>query len=334
MLRLVVDYDNHAARELSLQQQVELLMEIDHLKRIDPAAWMISHLDLDKTHILLTNDCIFHTSFRVWNLYRPEFLATLSYDRQAFLAQLGSREKQAAIRYDGIIHSADILPADSRALFCVPRMDGWHWTEGRLFFDHLFETDGLAARINGTVMPTFPITFCPSHFYHFYRSDAYSFDNHLPDALKCAIEDDCPERFAIARSLCGKRMTRKLFLFMLKRDAGEILAENRKALLQHIPVISLVLFCASSVSASAAIRLLRAIEDDAPVTVAGARDIFGNNALWYSLYRSGNIRQEDESCTQALETFLLECGCDPDAPNRLDLTYNSIRKAQKALAEL
>ena len=93
-----------------------------------------------------------------------------------------------------------------------------------------------------------------------------------------------------------------------------------------------VLFCASSVAAPVAIRLLQAIDNDSPGTVANARDIFGNNAFWYSIYRSGNLPWEDERDFKALEAALMALGCDPNAPNRLDLTCSSIMKAQRALA--
>ena len=325
MLRLVADYDNHAAQELSHREQVELLAEIHGIKRMDP----ISAMPNETPHILLSTDVILSISFRIWDLYHPVFLATLPYDRQAFLALIGSHKRQTAFQYDGIIHSSGILPADSKALFCVPQMAGWNWTGSRLFFDHLLSKNLGDPQSKDHPQLAYPSSFCPADFFHYYPN---SFGDNLPYGLRQAIEDDSPARFAIERSLCGRRLTKNLFLYMLKRGAAEILASNLPALLQQIPVVPLLLFCASSVAGPVAIRLLQAMEDDSPGTVANARDIFGNNALWYSIYRSGNIPREDESDFQALEAALLELGCDPNAPNRLDLTYNSIRKAQKALA--
>ncbi|MBR4612088.1 MAG: hypothetical protein IKO40_05165 [Kiritimatiellae bacterium] len=325
MVRLISDYDERAAKKLSPREQVELLIEIHKMKRIDPALGMPN----DTPHLLLSTDFVFVSSFRILDLFHPAFLATLPYDRQAFLAAIGSRVRRTAVLYDGIIYSSSILTSDSRALFCVPQMMGRHWTTGRLFFNHLLEKDAFAARINGAEAPTFPASFCPSDFFHYFPN---SFANNLPEGLRQAIEDDSPARFAIARSLCGRRMTRNLFLFMLQEGAVEILAANLKALSQQLAVVPLVLFCASSVAAPVAIRLLQAIDDDSPGTVANARDIFGNSAFWYSIYRSGNLPWEDERDFKALEAALLALGCDPNAPNRLDLTFSSIMKAQRALA--
>lgn len=39
----------------------------------------------------------------------------------------------------------------------------------------------------------------------------------------------------------------------------------------------------------------------------------------------------EQDAVQDLEALLNDLGCDPDAPNCLALTYNSVRKAQQAL---
>ena len=47
--------------------------------------------------------------------------------------------------------------------------------------------------------------------------------------------------------------------------------------------------------------------------ISKTKDKLGNTPLWYCLYRSG--REE-------LEEALIKYGCDPDARNHLNLSYN------------
>ena len=79
------------------------------------------------------------------------------------------------------------------------------------------------------------------------------------------------------------------------------------------------------------------IDKSAPGTLRDARDIFGNNALWYLFYRNESSSHpsddEDATDTDRIETLLLEHGCDPDQPNCLELTYNAIKVARAILRD-
>ena len=80
------------------------------------------------------------------------------------------------------------------------------------------------------------------------------------------------------------------------------------------------------------------IDKSVPGTLRDARDIFGNNALWYLFYREGTgSRSWDDAAapaTASIEALLLEHGCDPDRPNCLELTYNVVKTARKALRDM
>ena len=94
--------------------------------------------------------------------------------------------------------------------------------------------------------------------------------------------------------------------------------------------------CTSSLDQHLAVPLLKQIEKSIPGTLRNTQDIFGNNALWYLLYQEGNSadhtgRNYRVSSSESIEALLLEHGCNPNQANCLDLTYNSIRLAQKEL---
>ena len=93
---------------------------------------------------------------------------------------------------------------------------------------------------------------------------------------------------------------------------------------------------ASSLDQHLAVPLLKQIEKSIPGTLRNTQDIFGNNALWYLLYHDGNSaghpwHNERVASIESIEALLLKYGCDPDQPNCFDLTYSSIKTAQKEL---
>ena len=322
-------YDDQPKLQLSPEEQVELLTRISNMKAPEQFRGMAE----TAPHILLSVELIFRLSLRVWDIYRPDFIATLSYERQAFLALIGANSPQTEFRYQGLIESYDILPAKSRALFfaeaALPRHRRYWRRTGDdewLFFNRAFERMDIQARLAGHERLSRPPSALRNDFFWGYPR---SFQYQLPNGLRAAINDDSPARFAIERTLCGRRFSKNLFLHLIDSAAKEILASNMEALEKYIPLAPLVPYCASTAPVPLAIRLLPAIEEHAPGTVADAKDVFGNNALWYSLYRE--TKGADQDALQDLETLLKDLGCDPDALNCLALTYHSVRKAQQAL---
>ena len=83
---------------------------------------------------------------------------------------------------------------------------------------------------------------------------------------------------------------------------------------------------------------MTAIEGKEPGTIKNAKDIFGNNALWYTFYRSTNLNFYQSTSAkedfESISRFLLDNGVSPDAANCLDLTYSSMRKAQTTLSKI
>ena len=120
--------------------------------------------------------------------------------------------------------------------------------------------------------------------------------------------------------------------------ATNILIANISSLKRYLTLDSLVLYCVSSIDVPTAIPLMTAIEEKEPGTIKNAKDIFGNNALWYTFYRTTNLNFYQSTSAneyfEALSRFLLDNGVSPDAANCLDLTYSSMRKAQIVLSKI
>jgi len=74
----------------------------------------------------------------------------------------------------------------------------------------------------------------------------------------------------------------------------------------------LIHICAYEPNGAAAIKVLDTLEELFP-GISKFTDKLGNTPLWYCLYISG--REE-------LEEALIKYGCDPDARNHLNLSYN------------
>ena len=74
----------------------------------------------------------------------------------------------------------------------------------------------------------------------------------------------------------------------------------------------LIHICAYEPNVTKAIKVLDTLEILYP-GISKSKDKLGNTPLWYCLYMSGRKK---------LEEALIKYGCDPDARNHLNLSYN------------
>lgn len=151
-----------------------------------------------------------------------------------------------------------------------------------------------------------------------------------------SIAADNPAQFSIMLTMSNRQLSKKLLLHLINASAINILLGNFDAVARFLPIDVLTFYCASSLDQHLAVPLLKQIEKSIPGTLRNTQDIFGNNALWYLLYHEWNSaghpwHNERVASIESIEALLLKYGCDPDQPNCLDLTYSSIRTAQKEL---
>ena len=139
----------------------------------------------------------------------------------------------------------------------------------------------------------------------------------IPKEIDNAIADDSVSLLEMRLTLYGKKFTKLLFQIILSHNAFNILDHMLKCRLRAVtnilsPQDILVNICAFASKCEGAIKVLDTLEQLYP-GISKTKDKLGNTPLWYCLYRSGR---------EKLEEALIKYGCDPDARNHLNLSYN------------
>lgn len=344
-LNMVLSFDNLVREGMTTIEQINFLIDNRaHLDRMystgELKTWNPLSGELVRGFYPLS--ILFGASAFAWNIYRPENLVGLSTKQLATLAKLLAKltdthiqscNATATIRCQEIVEATHILPRAARALFCAIQMRGYRWTEDRHIFANRYKQMYYQALTNGYPLPEYPRGFCKQRFYDKFSS---SYASKLPQTLIDAIAADNPAQFSIMLTLSTRQLSKNLLLHLINASAVNILLGNFNAVTRFLPIDVLTFYCASSLDQHLAVPLLKQIEKSIPGTLRNAQDIFGNNALWYLLYQEGNSaghpsHNERIASIESIEALLLKYGCDPDQPNCLDLTYNSIRTAQKEL---
>lgn len=192
-----------------------------------------------------------------------------------------------------------------------------------LLFERYTREHVLAAAERGETPPTRPL------FYNDATLQSRLDHKNLPEKLLQTIRDDNVPTFDLLHTtLLGRKMSRSLCKVILANRAYKIIMSRPNHFEAVMPAEEILFYCVSALDESA-VPLINFLEERHPGIVANARDNYGNNALWYGLHRLGSLR-----CLPKTEQALLSLGCDPDAPNCLDLTYRSMIEAQDFLNSL
>jgi len=139
----------------------------------------------------------------------------------------------------------------------------------------------------------------------------------LSDKIIQALQIDSTSMFEMALTLTGKKITVGLLRAILRAHAFNILIHLLKSRTKAVtsilsPLGLLICICAYGDQSEAAVRVLDALEELYPC-ISKSTDKLGNTPLWYCLYHGGK---------EKLEEALIRYGCDPDARNHLNLSYN------------
>ena len=335
-LNMVLSFDNLVREGMTTIEQINFLIDNRaHLDRMystgELKTWNPSSGELVRGFCPLST--LFDSSAFAWNIYRPENLVGLTTQQLATLARMNDARSDLPVQYQTIVEATHILPRAARALFCAIQMRGYRWTEDRRIFANRYKQMYYQALTNGNPPPEYPRGFCKRRFYDKFSS---SYASKLPQTLIDAIAADNPAQFSIMLTLSNRQLSKNLLLHLINASAINILLGNFNAVTRFLPIDALTFYCASSLDQHLAVPLLKQIETSTPGTLRNTQDIFGNNALWYLLYHEGNSaghpwHNERVASIESIEALLLKYGCDPDQPNCLDLTYSSIRTAQKEL---
>lgn len=335
-VKTVLCFDNLVREGMTTKEQIDFL--IDNHAQLDEDY----SIGGEKRTVLLSDgryhtfrplSTLFDSSAFVWDIYRPENLVDLTTQQLATLARIHDTRSDIPVQYQTIVEATHILPRTARAIFCAIQMRGYRWTEDRRIFANRYKQMYYQAFTNGNPLPEYPRGFCKRRFYDKFSS---SYASKLPQTLIDSIAADNPAQFSIMLTMSNRQLSKNLLLHLMNASAINILLGNFDAVARFLPIDALTFYCASSLDQHLAVPLLKQIEKSIPGTLRNTQDIFGNNALWYLLYHEGNLAghpwyNKRVASIATIEALLLEYGCDPDLPNCLDLTYNSIRAAQKEL---
>ena len=338
-VKTALSFDNLVREGITMSEQTNFLIDnyaqLDEDYSIGGEKRMVLLSD-GRYHTFCPLSTLFDSSAFAWDIYRPENLVGLTTQQLATLARMHDARSDIPVQYQTIVEATHILPRATRALFCAIQMCGYRWTEDRRIFTNRYKQMYYQALTNGNPLPEYPRGFCKRRFYDKFSS---SYASKLPQTLIDAIAADNPAQFSIMLTMSNRQLSKNLLLHLVNANAINILLGNFDAVARFLPIDVLTFYCASSLDQHLAVPLLKQIEKSIPGTLRNAQDIFGNNALWYLLYQEGNSADHPwdnarNDSIESIEALLLEYGCDPDHPNCLDLTYNSIRAAQKELYHL
>ena len=137
----------------------------------------------------------------------------------------------------------------------------------------------------------------------------------LSQKMDQAMGGDSISLFELELTLSGKKLTASLLREIMHYRAYNIISHllrQRTKAMTAILAPQDWLVCCCSCADGQGIKVLDTLEELYP-GISKTKDKLGNTPLWYCLYKSG--REE-------LEEALIKYGCDPDARNHLNLSYN------------
>ncbi|MBP5639595.1 MAG: hypothetical protein J6X55_08955 [Victivallales bacterium] len=142
----------------------------------------------------------------------------------------------------------------------------------------------------------------------------------LSEKMDQALREDSISLFELELTLPGKKLAAWLLREMMRYEPfniiSHLLLHRTKAMTAILAPQDWLICCCSYVDrrqgAEGAIKVLDALEQLYP-GISKTKDKLGNTPLWYCLYK--NDREK-------LEEALIKYGCDPDARNHLNLSYN------------
>ena len=137
----------------------------------------------------------------------------------------------------------------------------------------------------------------------------------LSKKMDQAIGEDSISLFELELTLSGKKLTASLLREIMHYRAyniiSHLLRQRTKAMTAILAPQDWLISCCSCADGRG-IKVLDTLEQLYPGT-SKYTDKLGNTPLWYCLYKNG--REE-------LEEALIKYGCNPDARNHLNLSYN------------
>lgn len=142
----------------------------------------------------------------------------------------------------------------------------------------------------------------------------------LPEKMRDAIAQDRVEVFMIYKEMAARKFSFSLIYEIMDCGAVNIfryLLKNEETF-NAVPLEELCFCCAAGFSDEKGVKLLQVIDEVFPGKIAGVRDHWGRNLLWYVMHNTRTVFLHP-FCK--LAEFLIEKGCDPDNRNHLGIPW-------------
>lgn len=169
-------------------------------------------------------------------------------------------------------------------------------------------------------------------------SDPILFGNDIEKLFKTpseknaleAIEKDSPSALLMPMSIEGKNLSAKYSLAVMTKGAIKIatyLYCNETKFLKCFSPRQLLFYVCANWNNDDTIPFVAMLEKDNPGLVRQTLDVFGHDALWYTLYQRDRFSRATKAARRAMDPLdrtLIEYGCDPNRENSLGLSYNDL----------
>ena len=142
-------------------------------------------------------------------------------------------------------------------------------------------------------------------------------DSRMPETMRQALKNDSVSLYEIEITISGKRLSKTQLFLIIKYEAANILRHLLRTRLKTLSTIisPQELLCLLCRIPGPWVPVLDTLEEMFPGISKNTTDIFHSNPLWHCLYHKCYRNYE-------LEEALIKYGCDPDARNFLNLSYN------------
>lgn len=169
-------------------------------------------------------------------------------------------------------------------------------------------------------------------------SDPLFFTNDPTQAFKAedknglydAIDADSVSGFMMPLDISGARLTNVMIRIILQRKAINIatyLYKNKALFRKSISPRTLLFYACANWSNIDCIPFISMLEKDTPGLISSSVDIYGHDALWYTLYNQNEYfmaTPEARSRRDTIDLFLTKNGCDPNRKSTIGLSFSDL----------
>ena len=171
---------------------------------------------------------------------------------------------------------------------------------------------------------------CSDRFFFVDEDILKSFKTDSDKRALEAIKKDSPPMLLMPFDIAVRQLPYNYMQVALIKEAKAIvtyLCRNNQDFNKFFSPRQLLFYVCSNWNDDNAIPFVTLLEEEHPGLVKHSLDVFGHDALWYTLYKHNRFNLATDAVGRAmppLDKTLIELGCDPDRKNSSGLSYNDL----------